>query len=98
MRRAICGALLIGICSAVVAQPIIRIEAQGAVWDGIYTSPDRSFQVRLPGLLMPGTVITDEARPGGEVTATFADDLCRQYRVHRAGPAHPSDWIGRIVS
>jgi hypothetical protein len=54
----------------------------GVLADNTYTSPDRTFQIRMPWLSAEGTIRADIIEPG-TLIVTIADDLCREFSVRR---------------
>ena len=73
----------------VLAAGGISVKAKGTVREGIYTSPDKGFQVKVPDLLRPGASIRDERLANGEGVVYFKDDLCREYFIHNV-PSQPT--------
>jgi hypothetical protein len=83
MARSFC-AILLGLAAAtpLAAQPVI-LDVSGEIWDGVYSSPDGTFQLGVPLLLMPGARIGDEISADGITEIWFGDDLCREFRLRR---------------
>lgn len=84
MRRSVLllGGILGVACMAALAAGGITVKVKGTFRDGVYTSPDNGFSVRMPDLTRPGIVVQDELASGGEAVVYFRDDFCRQYYVH----------------
>ena len=82
MRRLLLALVAGLVCVPALAGGGVTVKAKGAFRDGVYTSPDKSFSVRMPDLVSPGIVIEDQSLPDGEGVVYFRDDFCRQYYVH----------------
>jgi len=53
----------------------------GSVRDDVYTSPDKSFQFKIPTLISPGTFINDVRETETSFKVLMGDELCRRIFV-----------------
>lgn len=83
MTRALLLGLLGLAAVPALAAPPLSLDTAGSVWDGVYSSPDGSFHLRGPTLLLPGARIEDSVSTDGVVEVWFGDDLCREFRLRR---------------
>ena len=57
--------------------------------DGVYTSPDKSFQFKIPRLVEPGTFVDDARESEFKFKVVMGDELCRRaYIVQYANEAY----------
>lgn len=83
-------------CAILAGRPLSNPMLHGQVENNVYTSPDKSFRVRLPWLTR-GATIQDEMPTNGTLLVTVTDDLCREFILSRRpgflGPRSLSSWV-----
>jgi hypothetical protein len=67
-------------CALLVRKPLADPAIRGSLADNVYTSPQRSFRIRMPWLSSDATIRAETATPN-TVLVTIADDLCREFIV-----------------
>jgi hypothetical protein len=71
------------------ADAIADQSQSGIVSDGVYTSPDKSFQFDVPNLIQPGIFVNDVRVSETEFKVVMGDELCRRtYIVQYAKEAY----------
>jgi len=78
--RVSCGLL----CILVVLLPVAVVadaSRSGSLRGGVYTSPDGSFEFKVPRLIEPGTFVRDVRVSDGMFKVVMGDELCRRFFV-----------------
>ena len=67
-------------CALLAKKPLADPAIRGSLADNVYTSPQKSFRIRMPWLSTDATIRAETATPN-TVLVTIADDLCREFIV-----------------
>ncbi len=81
MRKVLLALLVVLVAVSVHAGSAAKAKLKGTIRDGVYTSPDGSFSVKVPAILDRNLTVSDQAGVEGEVVVYFRDDWCRQFYV-----------------
>jgi len=89
-------------CALMAKKPSAGAELKGHLDGNIYTSPEKSFRVRLPWLARDATIV-DEIPTQHTVLVTISDNLCREFVVSQRpgylGTESLESWVNtHIVS
>ena len=87
-------------CALFAKKPLAGSVLQGRIEDNTYTSPQGSFQFRVPWLSANAT-LRDETPGPDTVLVTIADDLCRQFIVSQRpgylGSQSLASWVDEHI-